>query len=71
MSTLNEFRGISIGDRIVCIGILENGNKFHAFEKEGIIEKIKIDEGAESVWYEGKFDDGGTFLFTGDEIRKV
>jgi hypothetical protein len=60
MPKVESYRGISVGDKIICIAI-----NMASYGKVGIVKSISIEEGAINGWYEG---DG--FLCTGEEIKK-
>lgn len=66
MSAVDSFRGISVGDKIIC-----KDKKMYEYEKMGFVEKILIDEGAPNGWFEGEMEDGDKFLFAGEEISRV
>lgn len=60
MSKVESYRGISVGDKIICIA-----RNMNAYKKVGIVKSISINEGAINGWYEGE-----GFLFAGEEIKK-
>lgn len=66
MPEVNSYRGISIGDKVICID-----KKMHAYGRTGIVKSIKSNEGAENGWFKGILDHNGRgFLFAGEEIIK-
>ena len=51
MSIVNEFRGISVGDKVICI---KHSYACHA--RIGTVKEIRVNEGAKYGWYKGFFE---------------
>lgn len=65
MASVQSFRGILVGDKIIC-----NVSSYFCYGKVGTVEKIIVNEGDVNGWFKVKSEDGGEFLLAGEEIRK-